>query len=250
MRRALLILATFGLALSGCYSTPRDPGTLTFYWSFQDRGGAVAGDYTAAHPGCSTAGVDSIDVTVGGVTSTESCVQSNGVPGVTVAGFSQGPYHYTVDGFRGNERVFTTSGDVNARWNADVSTDLTLTPIDPQSLVVYFDVLNFNGTTSTQCVFNGQPISGMLYELQDAFGNVVSSTDVPGTGGAVKQPINCDPSTFGFSIPDLSLGNYRLRYLTAVRADGGGVVQVCSQPIFHGGFPAVVQLTTALSTCP
>jgi hypothetical protein len=248
MRRAILLLATFGLALSGC-SRRNDPGSLTFYWSFQDAGGAIAGDFTVRNPGCDIAGVDSVDITVGGVTSTENCVQSNGAPGVTITGFLQGPIQYGVDGFRGNERVFTTSGVVNARSNADVSTDLTLTPIDPQSLVVDFNVLNTTGTTSTQCVFNGQPIVGLLYELQDASGNIVSSTDVPGSGGTVKQPINCDPNTFGFSIAGVPLGNYRLRYLTAVSAVGG-VVQVCSQPIFHGGFPAVVQLMTALSTCP
>jgi hypothetical protein len=239
MRRAILLLAaSLAVATSGC-SSGGTPGTLTFYWNFVDARNQVAGDYTTRNTGCQDAGVDSIDITIGGTVSTQSCAQSNGSPGVTLFDFPQGSYAYTLDGFRGNEHVFTTSGTANARWNTDVVVDTTLAALSPQSFVVYYSVPNFTGTTQSQCVFDGRAVAGITYYLEDANGTLVTTTQI--TGG--QQPIGCDPTTFGFTLPSLPLGNYTFRYLQAVDAQGLSIYEACNVPVFHGGFFANVPLS-------
>jgi len=244
MKRAILLLATATLGVTGCYSR-RDPGTMTFYWNFQDAQGRVAGNYTTGNTGCDVAGVDTVQVVIDNGTFTATCVGSNGVPGVQLQQFLPGAYPFTVNGLRNGEVVFTISGTANADYNVDSQVAVTLGPVNPQSLVVFYDV---NGLVPTQCVFNGIPVAGLVYRLVDQFGNIVSTTEI--NGGLQQAPIACDPLSFGFSIPSKALATYTFKYLSAVDINGNAIVQTCSDTVLHGGFPAIVNLTTATGICP
>jgi hypothetical protein len=244
MKRAILLLATAALGMTGCYSR-RDPGTMTFYWNFRNAQGVVTGDFTQSTTGCDVAGVDSIDVIIDNGTFQATCVGPNGVPGVQLQQFLPGAYPFTVQGRRGGaqgEVVFTVSGTANADYNVDSQVTVTLDALSPQSFVLFYDV---NLIAPTNCVFNGQPAAGIVYRLEDPTGtSVISTTEVllpNGTTG--QQPVACDPVSLGLSIPNVPLGAYRLRYFQAINAAGVSIAQTCLTPVSHTGFPAIVNLT-------
>ena len=250
MRRAnphLLMLSLSWLA-GGC--TSRHDRTVTFYWNFRDASSQLAGNFTNDNPGCDLAGVDTVEIAIGGTTYSSPCVSSNGSPGLVAGGLAARSYPFSAQALRNGEVVFSATGVADASGQLDSLVDVTLDALNPQSFVVFYNVAATAGTTSATCVFNGVPISGIIYRLEDGSGNPISTTEIVFPGGAPgQQPVACDPASFGFVIPDLPLGSYRFRYLSAIRADGAAVVQVCGYNVFHGGFPVVVPLTTAVGTC-
>ena len=250
MRRATLLL-TLTLLAGGCVSHHEDPGTVTFYWNFRDAQGRIAGDYSNANTGCDIAGVDTVQVTIDGGTYTSPCVSASGAPGIQLQNFLPGSYPFTIQALRADEVVFTRTDVIEARFNFDAVGDVTLDPVDPQGFVVYYNVANTTGSTPGRCVFNGLPVAGIIYRLEDVAGNPVSTTEVvaPG-GGLTQQPVACDTNSFGILIPTLPLGAYRFRYLAAITPANEAIVQVCSYGVFHGGFPSIVPLSTATGVCP
>ena len=236
MKRAILLLATATLGMTGCYSR-RDPGTMTFYWNFRSSQGAVAGDLSVANPGCDVAGVDQVEVLIDNGRFTSTCVGSNGVPGVQLQQFLPGAYPFQVNGLRQGEVVFTVSGTANADYNVDSQVPVTLDAVPTQSFVLFYNV---NGFTPTQCVFNGRGVAGIVYWLEDSLGRLVSTTQV--AGPSAQQPVACDPLSFGISVPNLPVGAYFLRYFQAIDGAGATIVQTCGTGVSHTGFPAIINL--------
>jgi hypothetical protein len=249
MKRAILLLATALLGTSAACTSHRSPGDLTLFWAFQDASGQSSGQ-PGDNNGCGVAGVDQIDVTIDRSTQTFPCTGPNAA-GITLQTFDPGSYDFTVDGFRGNERVFTGSGVAQVVSNANSATDVVLQPVNPQGFEIFYSVANFSGTTQTTCFFNGQQVAGIWYRLEDANGNVVSTTEVALPGGGVgQQPVACDPKSFGILTHPLPLGVYSLRYLQAVNGSNVAIAQVCSFGVAHTGFPPVIALLQPTGTCP
>ncbi len=245
MRRIATMLLAGAAVLAGCGTNHRStPGSITFYWNFRNSPGEVAGNFTQANTGCDVAGVDTIRVIIDGSATDQPCVQpSNGVPGATLFDFQRGQYDYRLEGYASGERVFVASGVTSADWNVDTPVDVTLDAVSPQSFVVYYDV---RGEVPTQCVVDGVPVAGAVFELQDARGNLVDTTL---GGDGVQRPVPCNQS-FGVAFAPLTLGTYYLRYFALVDRTGASLVQACGLPVSHDGFPIAIDLVTATQTCP
>jgi hypothetical protein len=249
MKRAILLLATALLGTSTACTSHRSPGDLTLFWAFQDASGRSSGQ-PGDNAGCDVAGVDSVDITIDRSTQTFACTGPNAA-GITLQTFDPGSYDFIIDGFRGNERVFTANGVAQVVSNANTATDVVLQPVNPQGLEIFYSVANFAGTTQTTCFFNGQQVAGIWFRLEDANGTPVATTEVPLAGGGVgQQPIACDPNSFGFVTQPLPFGVYNLRYLQAVNAAGVAIAQVCSFGVSHTGFPPTIGLLSPTGTCP
>ncbi len=245
------LLAALGLASACTTSEPPPPGTVTFYWRFQDYTGAIAGDYTTANPGCAEAGVTTVRVTIDQQTQDLNCVGSNGVPGIQFADFPTGSFPYTIIGFRGAEEIFADGGVVNTRVGYDTPVDATLTVEGTaSSLLVYYAQNGIYSCAGTPWV---------AFELDDQFGNVVDLASYS-ANPALNTALVCDSSTFGFygqyapsGVTPTSLfpfGNYRFRYLSLLTATGAPQYQVCGYAFAHGGFTQPVNLPVDTAACP
>lgn len=246
MKRATLLLATALLGTSTACTSHRSPGDLTLFWAFEDASSRSSGQ-PGDNPGCAVAGVDSVDVTIDRSTQTFPCTGPNAA-GITLQTFAPGSYDFSIDGFRGNERVFTANGVAQVVSNANTLTDVVLQAVEPQGLEIFYD--NIAGVLQSSCFFNGQQVAGIWYRLEDRAGNVVSTTEVPLAGGGVgQQPVACDPRSFGFITQPLLFDTYTMRYLQAVNAQNVAIAQVCSFALAHTGFPPGIVLQPATTTC-
>ena len=84
MRRAILLLATFGLALSGCRSRCDNGGTLTLFWQ-NPQGGFT--DASGQLLSCDQAGVSTVDVSVNGTLAGHFPCHGPSSDGITLTGF-------------------------------------------------------------------------------------------------------------------------------------------------------------------
>ncbi|MFL5261561.1 MAG: hypothetical protein ACJ79L_04020 [Anaeromyxobacteraceae bacterium] len=238
MKRAILLLATALLGTStACTSHNNSPGNMTLFWEFQDVFGRAAGQ-PGDNNGCGVASVDTVDVSVDGQTQNFDCAGPNAA-GITLQTFAPGDYSVTLIGRRGSEQVFRADATVRVLAGTDTATDVTLQAINPQSFVVFYNV---NG--AAQCNF-----FGLVYRLRDANGLIVSTTETTPGDANTQSPIPCDPVSFGFTVPNLPLGNYHFDYLAGVNSSNQALVQVCTKTVAHGGFADIENLTTATVSC-
>jgi hypothetical protein len=254
MNRTLLLLAALALA-PGCYgSSCSEPGTVTFYWRFVGAAGTVAGTFDVDNPstgidesGCTIGGVshvDSIEITVDGTTETVFCTGDNGVPGARLPGFLRGSHPWRIDAIRSNQVVFTASGTADTRTCGDTQVLVDLAAVTPSDLVVYYDV---NNQPPSGCRVGGVPITQVSFELRDSVNRIVDSScasrSPPVTGACTQETANaCDPTSLGFTVPSLALGNYVMNYLELWDTTQRPMAQVCDASFVHEGFPVFLNL--------
>lgn len=267
MKRTLLVLAILALG-GGCGSSCDTPGTITFYWQFAGPSGRVVGtfdvdDATTPFPddSCFVDGVpfvDTIDITVDGITETVNCSGPNRVPGARLPGFFRGAHAWTIDAFRGSQLVFTGSGSTSARTCNDSQELVTLQAVTPQDLVVYYDV---NGAQPDGCGVGGIGIANVVYQLRNGANRIADSSCIGNfdSAGVCSQEgsLACDPLSLGFtSSRALPLGPYTMSYLELNGlASTVPLAAICgSQPgaqFVHDGFPVFLNLTAPVaSACP
>lgn len=243
MMRALKAAAAVAVlgVLTGGSCTTSTPGTLSFAWKFADKKGVVAGDFTAANNGCSTAFVDGITVNLDGTDyAGNPCAapgnQPNGTPGVDILDVPAGNHSYTVSGFRGSELVFQASGSVRSS-GVKTAVNVTLAPASTgSSLPIYFTQ---NGAYSC----SGTP--QVRYGIVDAYNSPLDSATLAcSTTSPYFVPIR--PASGNF----YPFGPYKLHYLSMVDMYGVAIYQVCCLPIDHEGFAQVINLPAAGVACP
>ncbi|HVE84057.1 MAG TPA: hypothetical protein VND93_14470 [Myxococcales bacterium] len=107
------------VAAQGCiiHGGGRSPGDVTFSWTFLGQA-------------CSTAGVDSVHISIPGETLDNngyySCI-SNGYPGIVLHDFAGGQYTYSIEGLDpGGYTIYTATGDFTI--DGDVLETVDLTP--------------------------------------------------------------------------------------------------------------------------
>jgi hypothetical protein len=251
MNRAFLLLGATATMLSGCFvatdSTPPFCGALgaaNFYWQFQDGAGALHGNFTSANPGCFEAGVDGVDILVDGQRHQSGCVardQSGALsPAIQIANLTEGAHSYELQGYRGNELVFSRSGTVVVPCGLDATVDVTLQALNPQSMVIYYSFAG-NGTF---CPANVASMSYWLYPS--------------GSSTAVAQGLNfaCDPASRGFTVSDslsrplpLVFASYAA-ILEAYDSLGRALYVNCNAPLSHDGAIQLVDLAASSVLCP
>jgi len=245
MNRAFLLPLAAATVLSGCYvaADPYGPpvhcgslGAANFYWRFQDGRGGLHGNFTSANPGCFEAGVDGIDVIVDGVRRQVGCVerdQSGALsPAIQIANLVEGTHSWTVEGYRGNEQVFATGGNVFVPCGGSADVDATLQALSPQSMVIYYSFAG-NGT------FCPAGVASMGYFVY-AGPTLVSSS----------ASFACDPASLGFTTPQaLAFGNYTA-ILEAYDRFGGALYTNCGAPLGHDGAAQFVDLAPSAVLCP
>jgi hypothetical protein len=259
MRRFALALAATVLG-TGCISStttdlpPTPSGTATFFWQFRDFTGATAGDYSAAHSGCSAAGVTDVRVTVfsGSVVAFDlklPCQDpTNGLPGAVTDPIAAGTWSYTLTAYRLQDPVFSVDGVVTIPANADIPVDTTLSVVTPAPLTMYY---LFGGSATPTCSAQAggyvYPITSVEYELYNSANVLVSSA-------AGSSALACSTASNGFTIPGLTAGaQYTLRYLEAWSTSYSNttpVFGICNQPVYNDGFPVDLNVPAATAACP
>jgi len=240
MLRALKAAATVAVlgVLMGGQCTTSSPGTLAFAWRFADNKGVVAGDFTAANNGCSTAFVDGITVTLDGTDySGNFCAvpnnAANGTPGLEITDVPSGSHTYTVSAYRGSELVFHASGQVTMS-GVRMPVDVTLSPAGTaSSLPIFYTQSGAYSCTGTPSV---------TYQILDAY-NVPQDNGT--LGCTAGQPI----VSSHFGTGPYPFGPYWIHYLSLLDGIGTAVYQTCCRSIDHEGFAQVVDLPLAGGTC-
>ncbi len=241
--KAAAAVAVVGVLMGG-QCTTSGPGTLAFSWRFADKKGAIAGDYTAASSGCSTAVVDSVTVTLDGTdyASNPCAAAGGGLPGLDIVDVPAGDHSYIVSAYRGSELAFQGSGQVRS---SGVKTSVPVT-------------LAATGTASTLHVFYQQAgtytcygTPYVAYEIDFPNGAPI---DVASFSNGTQ--LLCDITTYGFeanySTPGgpFPYGSYRIHYLSLLDGFGSAKYQICCQLIDHEGFAQVFSLQPAGAACP
>ena len=264
MRRFALALAATVLG-TGCISStttdlpPTPSGTATFFWQFRDFTGAIAGDYTATHPGCSAAGVTDVRVTVfsGNVVDLKLPCQdpTNGLPGAVTDPIAAGTWSYTLTAYRLQDPVFSVDGVVTIQANADIPVDTTLSVVTPAPLTLYY-FLGGSATPTCSAQAGGfvYPITSVEYELWDSPSSVGQPGHSPISIAAGSSALACSTVSNGFTIPGLTAGGqYYLRYLEAWSTSYSGttpVFGICGQTVYNDGFPVDLNVFAATAACP
>jgi hypothetical protein len=221
------VLAAAALAVTGCIESDRSED-IGFFWRFQDAKGHVTGNFTAANPGCGVAAVTTIRIEIDGTTNDVDCLDSNGVPGVTLTRFFPGTYPFTILGFRNTEEVFAEAGNVTVHAGHLAEVDATLVAEGTSStLPVYYQQ---NGSWSCY------QTPGVAFRLEDLSGNLVDEVNS-------TSPIACDTTVFGFTVSTslagsvLPFGSYRFRYLALLNSAGEALYEVCGTGWSNGITP-------------
>jgi hypothetical protein len=236
MKRLALVLAAAVLG-TGCIITDDDPplgfGDLDVSWRFRNFDGSLAGDYSAANPGCSEAGVTEVDLSLWrGSTrvafQTFACQETAAsLPGAFLQDVREGTYSYELTGYRLDEPVFQDGGTVSILPNHATQVLATLDVLTPQSLTLYYSL---NGVLT-----NCSTTPSINYALYN-------QADVLVSGGE----IDCDPVANGFSVTNLSVGTtYYLEFLQAVDSIGESRFELCAVNVRHTGFPVFIDLAPA-----
>jgi len=237
MNRALLLLP-FAAIASGCYVAPAEPiyNDVVLYWEFQRFvvGGAAVGYDTNVSPGggngaCLQSGVDSVDISDAAgrpIVTGVPCV-FQGVQGVLTSGFLAGTYTLQFDGFRGNNRLYSTRVDVTVVDRGANQFSVVLPGI-PDELDIFADFFSQDGTTQFTTCANARVLE-LDYAIVDRAGTQVAS----GTVSCV------DPAGVSFTgAQALDRDTYRIRLQgfesgvpTAV-LDSASTVFACATPSF------------------
>jgi hypothetical protein len=258
MKRAAVV-AALALAAAACEPAPPVyPATdLTLYWRFIGAQGDVFGDYSTVNPGCWTASVDQVRITLTNPAGPQppvivNCVQSNGSPGVVLPTWA-GPNSWLVEGLRTGLPVFSVTGSVNVPDPLGATMDLDLHAL-------YGDMNLFYDLPATAACFAGDTVQLALYDYDYVPSRLAYTTDYPG----FTIPIPCNypplappngPDNF-IVIPSLATssgtGYYRFNYISVIRG-GLAVYQICNPPGFSwNGLTQDVGYTlpVAAGTCP
>ena len=134
MRRALLLLSTFGLALSGCGSHC-DNGTLTLFWQKPQGGFTTA---TGQLLSCDEAGVSTVDVSVNGSLAGHFPCHGPSSDGITLTGFFNETVSVQVDAFDASHNLLYQ--DVRSTSTArcgNVALDVTLAAVQAPFQISY-----------------------------------------------------------------------------------------------------------------
>ena len=241
MRRVILLLATFGLAQSGCYSSARCvSGDVTLYWHFPSGSTELS---------CSQAGVLNVQVSIDGVVQGQfPCLSlsSNGVDtvqGVTITNFLEQQHSFQIDAVNGNGTAiwsdafsYTPTACTNNRL------DRSLTALTGDLTVGYQFTDSFTCTANTF----------IWYELRDDSNNQV--VDFVGRTSADPRAIPCGSI---ITLPALPFGLYTVTRIEEVLFNSGGNTYStfhapCSpQPIdhFQPGETLTVSVPPSNGTC-
>ena len=202
MRRAILLLATFGLALPGCYSRSRcDNGDVTLYWHFPSGSSELS---------CNQAGVLNVQVSIDGVVEGQfpcSSLSADGrttVQGITITNFFEEPHSFLIDALDGNDRAVWSSDSFSYTPTACTNNvlDRNLTAITGDLTVGY----QFTDTSS--CTSNN---SFIWYELRDANNQVVDAV------GPTSQDPQAIPCASTITLQALPYGQYTVTRIQEVQ---------------------------------
>ncbi|HYS79593.1 MAG TPA: hypothetical protein VEM76_02725 [Anaeromyxobacteraceae bacterium] len=136
MRRALLLLCTFGLALSGCRSRCDNGGTLTLFWQKPQGGFTTA---TGQLLSCDEAGVSTVDVTVNGSFAGHFPCHGPSSDGITLTGFFGENVSVLVDAFDASNNLLYEDGprSTSTASCGNVALDVTLGAVQAPFQISY-----------------------------------------------------------------------------------------------------------------
>ncbi len=245
--KAAAAVAVLGVLMGG-QCTTSSSGTLSFAWRFSDAKGNLAGDFTAANNGCSTAFVDGITLTLDNTDYTGyPCAapgnSPTGTPTLDITNVPAGTHNFTINAYRGAELVFQAFGQIDSS-GPNTPVDVTLSPAGTASSLPVF--YTQNGTYSCANTYYVE------YAVLDASGTTTLDYANYGTGNALV----CDPASPHF-LPNYPTGGdaypfgaYWLHYLTLTSSTGVVQFQTCCVHIDHEGFAQVVNALSPPQSCP
>ena len=214
MRRAILIFATFGLALSGCGSHCNNGGTLTLFWQ-NPRGGFT--DASGQLLSCDQAGVSTVDVTVNGTLAGHFPCHGPSSDGITLTGFFNGEtVSVQVDAFDASDNFLYSDGprSISTAACGNVARDVTLDAVQAPFQISYALP---GGVACT-------PNSFIWLSLVDVTGNVqfdlVDANNTPFAIPCDNTDITYDKALFG---------QYRLDFIQVVQQTGNPLAPFFAQ---------------------
>jgi hypothetical protein len=226
MRRAVLMLATFGLALTGCYSRHYDQpaacapvGTLTVYWQVP-QGGFVSP--AGALQACDAAGVAYVDVSVNGVSTGKHPCHGPRADGIQLTGFTDETVKVQADAYdaQGN-LLFQDVRNVTTAYCYDTTVDVQLAAVAAPLLVSY-------ALPVPTCPAN----SFVWLSLVDVTGNVqYDLVDLNNTPNDLPCGVQ-NPIVY----PKALYGQYRLDFMQVVQWNGSSYesrYQYCAPTTFN-----------------
>lgn len=136
MRRAILLLATFGLALSGCRSRCDNGGTLTVFWQNPQGGFTTT---TGQLLSCDAAGVSTVDVSVNGSLAGHFPCHGPSSDGITLTGFfNNETVSVQVDAFdASNNLLYQDVRSTSTAACGNVALDVTLAAVQAPFQISY-----------------------------------------------------------------------------------------------------------------
>ena len=202
MTRAILLLATFGLAVSGCGRHCND-GTLTLFWQKPQGGFTTA---TGQLLSCDEAGVSTVDVSVNGVLAGTFPCHGPSSDGITLTGFFNETVSVQVDAFdASNNLLYQDVRTTSTAACGNIALDVTLAAVQAPFQISYA----LPGGIACP------PSSFIWLSLVDVTGNVqFDLVDANNTPTAIP----CDNTDL---IYDKALfGQYRLDFIQVVQPTG------------------------------
>ncbi|SRR6266568_4506852 len=135
MRRAILLLCTFGLALSGCGSRCDNGGTLTLFWQTPQGGFTTA---TGQLLSCDAAGVSTVDVSVNGTLAGHFPCHGPSSDGVTLTGFFNETVSVQLDAFDASHNLlYQDARTTSTAACGNVVLDVTLAAVQAPFQISY-----------------------------------------------------------------------------------------------------------------
>lgn len=135
MRRALLLLCTLGLALSGCRSRCDNGGTLTLFWQ-NPQGGFT--DASGQLLSCDQAGVSTLDVSVNGTFLGTFPCHGPSSDGILLTGFFNQTVTVQLDAFdASNNLLYQDVRSTSTAACGNVSLDVTLAAVQAPFQISY-----------------------------------------------------------------------------------------------------------------
>jgi hypothetical protein len=242
MRRAVLMLATFGLALAGCSSHHCDGGTLTVYWDGQNGSGFVSTG--GVLQGCDAAGVATLDISINGaVVASQAPCHGPNADGITLTNFGNETVAVQLDAYdsQGN-LLYQDVSNVDTAYCRDTVFDAPLSAVAaPMNLEYLLPV--------SQCPPGAYVWLSLVDTTDQKQLDLVDQGNTP-TAIACGNP---DPIVYSNAL----YANYRLDWIQVVQWDGGSgytsLYEYCTPTYFTHSAPndtLSVTLQTATTGCP